>query len=199
MAARPARLFGARFRGLLAGALAATIAAGCWLWPGSGPATLIPGIRECLNIEAALCAEVAAGATGAAPEVLVAWRVQCAEASCTPEGGSADVVVLFTGGIAQAASARWAGRALNGGALEFLKPPVPPTCLGVGREQCESEWETSTASLTVAQINQIIAIRVACNGVCDATTGEGSTTVVLRDGSELAVGKWAYKAAPTEP
>ena len=191
-------------RRVTAGLLLAVVLAGCGFLAGQPVAPLPPGTKDCIGLADALCLDVIdtirKGGNGGRLEA-VAWRVRCTTV-CHVNKGEVEVTITWSDGSTSTSGVGWENQIAGppvGPPVPIDPvpiPAVPPTCLGLPREQCLGEWQTSLENLSADQRGQILAINVACTTSCTPQEGKGTTTVVLRDGTRVPVSSWSYEAAP---
>ena len=191
-------------RHLTAALLLAVVVGGCGLVPGQAEAPLPLGTKDCTGLAEALCLQVVDSirtSRNGGRLAPLAWRVRCT-AICNVNTGEVEATINWSDGTTGTTGIGWAGELAGPPILAPVPidpvpfPEVPPTCLGVPQEQCLGEWQTSLENLSADQRGQIVAINVECTTSCTPLEGNGTTTVVLRDGTPVTVSTWSYKAAP---
>ena len=175
-------------------ALASILLAGCGVFGGQAP--LPPGTQECVGMEQAQCAQVLGSMVGSRNARPVAWRIRCTSV-CDRKSGDVEMVVTWSDGTTETSGMSWAGQLGPGigppqpaGPVET--PAVPPTCVRVPQVECESQWLTILENVEVAQRPHVRAVVIDCTTSCTLAEGDGTTTVVLDDGTEVLVTSWSY-------
>ena len=121
------RLAGTMARGgALTGAVA--LVAACGALPIDA-LPLSPGARECAGIPAAKCEEIAGQRAMTSQRVVVAYRIRCTVAACTPEAGSVEVMVIYSGGRVEIGGAFWVDELPPQTAPPQTGPPVTPATI----------------------------------------------------------------------
>ena len=194
-------------RRLTAGLLLAVALGGCGFLTGQPEPPLPLGTKDCIGLADALCLDVIdtirTGRNGGRLEA-VAWRVRCTT-TCHANKGEVEVTITWSDGSTGTSGVGWdhevvgppAGAPTPGGPAGPLPTPaVPPNCVRVPQVACLSQWASSLENLSADQWEQVVAVNVECTTACNLLKGEGTTTVVLKDGSRVVVSTWSYENAP---
>jgi hypothetical protein len=175
--------------------LAATVAACGYLLPGAGRPPNVgdppAGGFECVGVVPSKCNDFLNEARARGP--VAAIRIRCLMATCTDREGEVEITVWRPGGNVEQSGAGWMApiQAPPIGVGEDPTPPVLPMCLGVPLDWCHQLASQVPTELEPGQAEQVQSISVRCTGTCSASSGEGVTVVVLRDGQRHETG-WGY-------
>jgi len=191
-------------RRVTAGLLLAPLLSGCWVLGGQPMAALPAGTKDCVGMDEALCLDVIDALRSAQGLEAVAWRVVCTKA-CNPNKGDVEATITWSNGTTGTSGLSWEGDLVGGPAGApggpvpagpLPTPAVPPTCVRVPHAQCVEEWTSSLENLTADQWPQVVAVNVECTTACNLIQGQGTTTVVLEDGTRVLGSSWSYAHAP---
>jgi len=114
-----------RLAGTMAEGLALTGAAALLAACGALPIDalpLSPGAKECSGIPLTKCEEIAGQRAMTSQRVVVAYRIRCSVAACTPQAGSVEVMVIYSGGRVEIGGAFWVDEV-----LQSAPPGTPAT------------------------------------------------------------------------
>ena len=182
-----------RWLGPILVALSLVIAAcGAPFGPGAGV--------QCTGLSDELCRQKAAGLGFGTDASIVGIEMTCTQAVCTPASGEVEVTIRHADGTVEQSGIAWqsAGGAAPGQPAPLPPQPAPalpagvtPSCLGVPEPTCGEQ--ASSALDVVPPGRRVMAIVVRCTAACDASIGQGTTTLTLDDGSTTR-SDWAYQA-----
>jgi hypothetical protein len=191
-------------RRLTAGLLLACLLSGCWVIGGQPLAALPPGTKDCIGMDEALCLDVIDTLRSGQGLEAVAWRVRCTKV-CNANQGEVEATITWSNGTTGTSGMSWEGDLVGppagapgpiGPAGPIPTPAVPPTCVRVPQTQCLEQWTTSLENLSADQWPEVVAVNIECTTSCNLIKGEGTTTVVLKDGTRVEAMSWSYEHAP---
>jgi hypothetical protein len=184
---------------LAVGLLTTLVACGGTLLPTDrtlpDPAPVADPVVDCLAVPTERCAQALADAIAAAEPGIVPTRIRvtCSTPACTLVAGQAQVDAMLSDGTVRSWAQEWSH------ALEVPPPglpedatilPITPACVGLDLERCREM--AKSIIVPVGQTGRVVGIVVACTvATCDATEGQGTTTVTFEDGT-TRVADWGY-------
>ncbi len=163
------------------------------------PFGLGTGLR-CTGLADQLCQQQAAELGFGSDASIVGIELTCTQATCTAASGEVQVAIRRADGRVEQSGMGWqsAGGAAPGKPGPLPPQPAPalpagvtPSCIGVPEPTCGEQ--ASSALDVVPPGRRVMAIVVRCTAACDASTGQGTTTLTLDDGSTTQ-SDWAYQA-----
>lgn len=187
-------------RSATAGLLVATLLSGCGILGAQQLPPLPAGTKDCIGLAEAQCLEVIDTLRSGHGLEAVAWRVRCTKV-CNANQGEVEATITWSNGTTGTSAMSWEsdlappfGEPEPAGPAPT--PAVPPTCVRVPQAQCAEQWTSSLENLSADQWPQVVAVNVECTTSCNLINGEGTTTVVLRDGTRVAASSWSYNTSP---
>lgn len=179
-------------RRAIAVVLMAVVAAAC----GSAPESPTPigiGPIDCQGVPAQQCQEAVDQARGVSRAMLVQVLVRCSAPPCTDQAGQIQVQAQYADGSTTGWSSAWAGAVPAGPdqGAPAGQLPVRPVCLGVAEAMCLDMAMSAAGELPPDPAVRSISVR--CTAVCTPTKGEGTTTVVLANGTTV-LSNWGYES-----
>jgi hypothetical protein len=182
-----------------AGLLLALLLSGCGVFSAQQLPPLPPGTRDCIGLAEAQCQQVLDSVRTNRNVQPAAWRIRCTKV-CDANHGDVEVTITWSDGTTDISGMGWMGELAPGGPPQPIgpipTPAVPPTCVRVPQADCLQQWAASLEHLSVDQWAQVVAVNVECTTSCNLIKGEGTTTVVLQDGSRVTASSWSYDRSP---
>lgn len=158
----------------------------------------MPNGLACANVPPEVCLEQARSLGFGTDPSIIAVELTCTAAVCDAANGEVAVRVRHPDGSVDSSAFGWAsggGVGVGGAAAPpaelpgDLVPGLVPTCIGLPRPACQDRLREAAGSVPAGRTALAVVIR--CKAVCDASQGDGDTTLTL-DGGETQTFGWGY-------